>query len=166
MSPLNMPPNSWARVQLEERYRSNATMAVTFEQFFGAAPQLAEVMEITAAPWLATALEELRDLKEAGRDLPGLGDFRITDDTVDCARRLLTLESIRKLAAPTIVPFSGGGLSLTWSAKGRDLSLSIYPDHEITYARTSQNDELVEDGSVAEDLELAKIANRFLASLV
>jgi hypothetical protein len=166
MSPLTLPPASWAQVQLEERYRSNATMGVTSWSLCGASARLAPVMGMEAAPWLADALEELRALKAAGKDMPGLGDFRLTDETADRARKLLTLEPVRRLPAPTIVPFSGGGLALNWGAKGYDLSLSVYPDREVTFIRTTQNDAVAEDGSLTQDSELAKIVDRFLVSLI
>ncbi|PYU22861.1 MAG: hypothetical protein DMG32_17195 [Acidobacteria bacterium] len=166
MSPAYQSPN-WTQVQRIERSRSNARMDVISRPFFGASPRLARVMEVEEAPWLAGALEELRALKAAGRDVPGLGDFRIAEETMDRARQLLTLEPLRRLAAPSVVPFSGGGLALSWNAKGRDLTLSIYPsEREITYARTSQDDVVLEDGVIAEEAELGKIVDRYLSSFI
>ena|SRR5437016_5065934 len=86
MSPAYQSPN-WTQVQRIERSRSNARMDVISRPFFGASPRLARVMEVEEAPWLAGALEELRALKAAGRDVPGLGDFRIAEETMDRARQ-------------------------------------------------------------------------------
>jgi hypothetical protein len=166
MSPASLPPTAWVEVQPAERYRSSPTIGLTSTILFGTSAQLVPVMAIDTAPvWLTEALDELRALKEAGKDLPALGDFRISDQTADHARKLLTLESIGKLSAPSIVPFSGGGLSFNWSQKGRDLSLSVYSDQEVTFTRTTESDEVEEDGSVKQDIELAKVVTRFLASI-
>jgi hypothetical protein len=162
MSPPTQPPASWVQV---ERC-SNATTVVTSRSFCGASARLAPVTRLEeAASWLSGVLEELRALKEAGKNIPGLGDFKVTDETADHVRRLLTLESVAKLAAPSIVPFSGGGLVLNWSANGYDLSVSVYPDQEVTFNRTTPNDAIVEDGSLTQDSDLSKIIDRFLVSV-
>ena len=161
MSPLNLPAAAWAQA---ERY-SNATTIVTSQSICGASARLAPVTGIEAASWLADVLEELRALKDAGKSIPGLGDFKVTDETADRVRKLLTLESVRKLSAPSIVPFSGGGIALNWTANGYDFSLSVYPDQEVTFIRTTPNDAVIEDGSLAQDSDLTKIVDRFLASV-
>jgi len=161
MSPLtHTTPASYV-----QRYGSSTANTVTPSYFGVASPQLAQVANVAAAPWLPDTLEELRALKAAGLNLPGIGDFTITDDTVDRARQLLTLSCITSLPAPTIAPFSGGGLALSWTRNDRGLVLSVYPDREVTYERSDAEHSVVDDDTLASDTELAKIVERFLASL-
>jgi hypothetical protein len=162
MSPLPLVPPA-AYVQ---RYGSSTNDSViTFAYFGAASPQLAKVANVASAPWLPDTLEELRALKTAGVNMPGIGDFTITDDTVDRARQLLTLNCITSLPAPTIAPFSGGGLALSWACDNRALVLSVYPDREVTYERTDAEHSVVDDDTLASDPELTKIVERFIASL-
>jgi hypothetical protein len=157
---VHTPPTSYV-----QRYESNATSGVTFSHSCFAGPQLAQVAEVSAAPWLPDTLEELRTLKAAGVNLPGIGDFTITDDTLNRARQLLTLTCITRLPVPTVAPFSGGGLALSWSRNDRGLVLSVYPDREVTYERTDAEHSVVDDDTLASDTDLTKIVDRFIASL-
>ncbi len=159
----DMPPAPYV-----QRYESRATGRVTGRvspHSYFALPQLAQVADVTAAPWLPDTLEDLRALKAAGANLPGIGDFTITDDTVNRARQLLTLNCITRLPAPIIAPFSGGGLALTWTCNDRGLVLSVYPDREVTYERTDAEHSVVDDDTLASDQDLTKIVDRFIASL-
>jgi hypothetical protein len=161
MSPFaHTPPGSYV-----QRFENNATSGVTLSHFCFAWPHLAQVAEVSAAPWLPDTLEELRTLKASGVNLPGIGDFTITDDTVDRARQLLTLTCITSLPAPTIAPFSGGGLALSWACNDRGLVLSVYPDREVTYERTDAEHSVVDDDALTSDTDLTKIVDRFIASL-
>jgi hypothetical protein len=160
MSPFATPPAPYV-----ERYKSRATDGVKFSEFAFASPQLAQVADVAAAPWLPDALGELWALKAAGVNMPGLGDFTLTDETVNRARQILTLDCVRNLPAPTIVPFSGGGIAFTWASNGPELLLSVYPDREVTYERTDADHSVVDDDTLASDPELAKVVERFLASL-
>ena len=76
-------------------------------------------------------------------------------------------QTSRCIRSSSLRTSSGGGLALSWNAKGRDLTLSIYPsEREITYARTSQDDVVLEDGVIAEEAELGKIVDRYLSSFI
>jgi hypothetical protein len=161
MSPFaHTPPASYV-----QRYETNATGRVSSSHSCFALPQLTQVADVAAAPWLPDTLEELRTLKAAGVNLPGIGDFTITDDTVNRARQLLTLTCITRLPAPAIAPFSGGGLALSWASNDRGLVLSVYPDREVTYERTDAEHSVVDDDTLASDQDLTKIVDRFIASL-
>lgn len=161
MSPFAYaPPTAYV-----QRYENRATGPVRPSQSCIALPQLAQVADVAAAPWLPDTLEELRTLKAAGINMPGIGDFTITDDTVNRARQLLTLNCITRLPAPTIAPFSGGGLALTWTCNDRGLVLSVYPDQEVTYERTDEEHSVADDDTLASDQDLTKIVDRFIASL-
>jgi hypothetical protein len=161
MSPFaHTPPASYV-----QRYESKATSGVTPSHSSFSWPQLAQVTEVSAASWLPDTLEELRTLKAEGVNLPGIGDFTIADGTVDRARQLLTLTCITRLPTPTIAPFSGGGLALSWACNERALVLSVYPDREVTYERTDAEHSVVDDDSLASDTDLTKIVDRFIASL-
>jgi hypothetical protein len=160
MSPYaHTPPVSYV-----QRYESSATNGATFRVSGIVLPQLAQVADVAAAPWLPDALEELRALKAAGVNLPGFGDFTLTDATIDRARQVLTLDCIRHLSAPAIAPFSGGGLAINWSSRGRELILSVYPDREVTYERTDADHVVVDDDTLASDQDLTEIVEQFIAS--
>src|SRR5437762_3750525 len=105
-------------------------------------PQLAQVgtdvtqvSEVAMASWLPDALEELRSLRAAGVNMPGIGDFTVSEETADRARQLITLDCVSRLPAPTIVPFSGGGIAISWSDDGKELLLCVFPSQEVTYER-------------------------------
>ena len=154
--------------QYVQPFESGATDRAPLRYLRLVLPQLAQVADVSSTSWLADALEELRTLKAAGVNMPGLGDFTIADDTVDRARQLVALASTTSLSAPTIVPFSGGGLALTWLKNDRSLILSVYPDKEVTYERTDAADSVVEEDTLVSDADLTKIpeiADRFIASL-
>lgn len=128
-------------------------------------PELARVVEVETAPWLSGALEELRTLKEAGRNLPGFGDFRIAEETMDRVRQLLTVDAVGRLSRPNIIQFSGGGISLSWVTGNRELTFSVYPgDEEVTFMDSVGQNRIVEDGVVrARDRHgVAAVIQRFL----
>jgi hypothetical protein len=155
--------------QYVERYENRATSGVTSQVSGIAPPQLTQVADVAAAPWLPDALEQLRELKAAGANLPGFGDFTLTDATIDRARQVLTVAGVTRLSAPEIVPFSGGGLAASWSQNTRELVLCVYPDREVTFERRGANGVVADDGELASDADLdaglKKVVEHFAASL-
>lgn len=125
---------------------------------------MARVVDVQAAPWLSEALADLRTLKDAGRNQPGFGDFRIADETMNHVRQLLTMEALRQLARPNIIRFSGGGVSLSWVLEGRELTFSVYPgDEEVTFMYTAGLGRVVADGVARRSDEVTDAVNEFLA---
>lgn len=108
--------------------------------------QLERVVEFETAPWLPSLLSSLRSLEEKGRNIPGIGDFRVASSTADNVRRLLTLLSAGSLPAPKLAPFSGGGVALICSRGGRELTFTAYPDSQDFIYSDSDENEIVQDG--------------------
>lgn len=159
MIPPNLPP-----VPYVQRYETS-TDIVTAVPLLAALPQLAQVAGVATAPWLAGALEELRSIGAAGVNMPGIGDFTVSEETADRARQLLTLGCVTKLPAPTIVPFSGGGLAISWSEGGKELQLLVFSNQEVTYER--KVDQVVtrqDDDTLVSDADLNGVVDRYIAS--
>lgn len=115
-------------------------------------PQLERIVVYETAPWLPVAYEDLRQLQDAGERIAGLGDLRISQATSDEARRILTLASTVQLPKPKVVPFSGGGIGLTWQLDGREITFNLFPrEREIVYAQTHDEDERIIEGSLSLD---------------
>ena len=159
MISLNLP--SVPYVQRDK----TSTDTITSFFIFIARSQLAQVADVATAPWLSDVLSELRSLKAAGVNMPGIGDFTISEETADRARQLLTLACVTKLPAPAIVPFSGGGISINWSEGGKELQLFVFPNQEVTYERkvehvvTKQDDDTLKS-----DSDLIGVVDRYIAS--
>jgi hypothetical protein len=160
----------WVRVQQvreARRYTGNSTVPVEYGALTSVVPELTPVVQYEGAPWLVVALEELRALKQAGVNIPTLGDFRIAEETMDHVRQLLTVEAVQSLAKPQIVPFSGGGISVVWNVRNKELSFSVYPgDDEVTFMMGATNEPAADDGVVRpnENRDLAAVVSRFLSS--
>lgn len=115
-------------------------------------PQLDPVRGFDSAPWLPSLLLQLNFFQSTGQNIPGVGDLRIAQATADRVRRFLSVVSVAPLPAPSLTPFSGGGLALTWQFAGRELSFSAYPGQDdFVFMRTDENDLPVADGFVSLD---------------
>jgi hypothetical protein len=151
---------NWFSATMSPATPTNATVEIR-------APQLSHVVSVFSAPWLPSVLEELRTLEKSGQNIPGVGDLTIAESTADHLRRLMTLGPVAQLPEPTLVPFSGGGLSLTWNLGQRELSFSTYPGHDdFVYMRTGDNDQVAADGilTLKQTRELGEQIAAFLAS--
>ena len=127
--------------------------------------QLERVVGFESARWLPTLLSDLRLLERAGENIPGVGDLRVSQATANHVRRLLTVISGTSLPEPVLAPFSGGGVALTSSIGNRELTFTVYPDHEdFVFSRTDDSDELADDGIVSlEQRRLGEVISAFLA---
>ena len=131
--------------------------------------QLEPVVRFDSSPWLPSVLWELRSLEKSGQNIPGVGDLRVTRSTADHVRRLLTIASGVYLPEPTLAPFSGGGVALTWNIGNRELAFTAYPDHnDFVFMRTDEDGEPVDDGILRLDQakELGDVVTAFLATPV
>jgi hypothetical protein len=109
--------------------------------------QLERVVRSDSAPWLPSLLFHLKLLETSGRNIPGIGDFRIPETTANQVRRLIAFFSEQNLPAPRLAPFSGGGLALILEIGGQELTFTVYPNqNEIVYLQTDEDDEPVNDG--------------------
>jgi hypothetical protein len=103
-----------------------------------AAPRVFASVESCAqinAPWRYSALAQLRNLQEAGRNLPGIGDLRISEATSDVARQLLAQIDISDLPVPQVAPISGGGVSSLWVVGSREVQLMVFSDGDVLFQR-------------------------------
>ncbi len=86
-------------------------------------------------PWLAHAFTELLQAQDAGRMAPGIGDFQITDNTLNMAFRVLGSIKYRFLPNPSVSTLSGGGIQITWTSGAHALEVSVFPDEGVGVAR-------------------------------
>jgi hypothetical protein len=86
-------------------------------------------------PWLAHAFTELMRVQRCGRLDPGVGDFRVTDDTLNMAGRILGSIKHRYLPSPSLSALSGGGLQITWSNGAGAVEVSVFPLEGVGVAR-------------------------------
>lgn len=105
-----------------------------------------ELVTIPAdAPWLTSALFQLRTLQRSGENHPGVGDLRVTDDTSLAVTRLLSNLEVRNVPSPELDVFSGGGVTIRWAISSRELKFSIFSNQEIVFEKY-EDDVLVDDG--------------------
>lgn len=86
-------------------------------------------------PWLAHAFTELLQMQDVGRLAPGIGDFRVTDDTLNMAFRVLGSVRYRYLPNPSISALSGGGIQITWASGPEAVEVSVFPGEGVGVAR-------------------------------
>jgi hypothetical protein len=114
-------------------------------------------------PWLAHAFTQLLQVQSTGRNEPGIGDFRVTDDTLNVAGKILGSIKYRFLPSPSLFALSGGGIHITWSSGPDAVEVSVFPGQGVGVAR------LVDDvPTKAKELGPAEYGqmNDFLADLV
>lgn len=103
------------------------------------------------APWLYSALEQLWNLEFNGRNIDGLGDFRIAVHTATRVRKMLfRIGNTRSLPAPRVAVISGGGVSLKWSIGAREVTYTFWPEGVLTYDKESGGD-IVDENEFAND---------------
>jgi hypothetical protein len=113
-------------------------------------------------------LFHLKILETSGRHIPGIGDFRIAENTANQVRRLLAFFSEQKLPEPRLAPFSGGGLALILNIEDQELTFTAYPGHnDFVYMQTNEDDEIVSDGVLTLDQarQISDLITAFLFSL-
>jgi|ERR1017187_867977 hypothetical protein len=90
-------------------------------------------------PWLAHAFTELMRVQRTGRLDPGIGDFRVTDDTLNTAGRILGSIRHRYLPSPSLSALSGGGVQITWINGSDAVEVSIFPREGVGVARLADD---------------------------
>jgi hypothetical protein len=114
-------------------------------------------------PWLAHAFTELLQVQNVGRIAPGIGDFRVTDDTLNMAFRVLGSIRYRILPNPSISALSGGGVQITWASGPEAIEVSVFPGEGVAVARLMDDaPQKVVDLGAAEYGQM----NEFLSDLV
>jgi len=82
-------------------------------------------------PWLAHAFTELLQVQRRGRFEPGVGDFRVSDRTLNTAGRVLGSIICRYLPNPSLFALSGGGIQINWANGPEAVEVSIFPGEGI-----------------------------------
>ena len=104
---------------------------------------------VNDAPWLYSALAQVRDIERSGELIPGLGDLRISHRAAMRARLMLSWIELVNLPAPVVSPVSGGGLSITWSSRSKEMKYAFDPDGQAYYFKV-EDDEVSGDGALHE----------------
>jgi hypothetical protein len=116
---------------------------------YTSAAATAPVVQFESARWLPSLLSDLRALETSGQNIPGLGDLRVSRNTADHVRLLLTELSTATLPEPTLAPFSGGGVAVICNVGKRELTLTTYPDQgDFVFLVKDENDEPLGDGTI------------------
>jgi len=109
------------RVKLDlERFKPKAVL------------QTSEVID--KRPWLASAFTALLQVQRCGRFEPGIGDFRVVDDTLNMAGRILGSIKYRQLPNPSLSALPGGGIYITWVNGAEAVEVSVFPGEGVVVA--------------------------------
>ena len=108
------------------------------------ASQLCSAAITSDAPWLYSALTQVRDVEESGEQVPGFGDFRISEATATRVRMLLANINLINIPAPQVSPVSGGGMSVIWSVGPREVKYDFCPNEPTMFFKV-QDDEILAD---------------------
>lgn len=109
--------------------------------------QLVPTVSYDRLPWLLPAVRQLSVLQQEGRNIPGIGDLRISEQTGANVRRLLAHVRVTSLPVPELAPMSGGGVDINWKVADKAVSFKVFPgDEEVAYMVTGETDEIVDDG--------------------
>jgi hypothetical protein len=100
------------------------------------------------APWLYSALTQVRDVEQTGEHIPGFGDFRISEATATKVRMLLSNISLISLPSPEVSPVSGGGVSIVWSVGPREVKYDFCPNGPTMFFKI-EDDEISSDQIIA-----------------
>jgi hypothetical protein len=101
------------------------------------------------APWIHNALSQLHKLEVSGKEYRGVADLRISHDTSQTVKQLLTSLAVGNFPTPSVDVFSGAGVSLRWQVLSREVKFSVFPDQTIVFEQY-QDDELVNDGVLSD----------------
>ena len=118
---------------------------------------------IDKRPWLACAFMALLQVQRSGTMEVGIGDFRVSDDTLNMAGRVLGSIKYRQLPNPSLSALPGGGIQIAWVNGAEAVEVSIFPGEGVGVAR------LVDDvPTKATELGSAEYErmNEFLADFV
>jgi hypothetical protein len=109
--------------------------------------QLEKAAMSDKAPWLYSALAQLREIETQGRLIPGLGDLRVQEPVAMRVRLLLSTIAVIDLPVPVVSPISGGGVSITWAMGDKEVKYACLPDGQTFYC-TAIDDEIRTDGAL------------------
>ncbi|MGA9884361.1 MAG: hypothetical protein WBQ34_11645 [Candidatus Acidiferrales bacterium] len=117
-------------------------------------PHFLAARAFESTPWLLPTILQLEKLDKSGRDIRGIGDFRLTPGTVTMTRILLSRIPVGDLPEPKLVPISGGAVSIVWTLSGGQIDFTVYPNEgHFAYVVTDRGDEVISDGILGFDEE-------------
>lgn len=123
--------------------------------------QLVPTVPLDRVSWLLPAIQKLNDLQQTGRQIPGVGDLRISEQTSSLVRRLLSNITNAELPIPVLSPISGGGIAVRWNITDKEVSFVVFPDDEdVVYVVSDERDEITQEGTVkiGEPISIENIA--------
>jgi hypothetical protein len=82
------------------------------------------------ASWKNEVFAKLAKL-ERGPDVPGFGNFRLSENAAGQLRLQLASVSLQSLPFPTIVGISGQGAQLDWRSGNRSVEITAFADGEL-----------------------------------
>ncbi len=121
-------------------YRPSCPMQNLSEPFWaGLAPR-------EQPPWKTTAFSKISILRTAGKSIPGLGNFNLSEQAVKALQKLIGEVEIESLPLPAVAPISGGAIFVCWQSGARRVEATAYQDGEILVEAT-ENQRLDEERS-------------------
>jgi len=131
---------------------ATATQSMDCHPSFQTPPsELATASLSGSVPWLYSALSQLHGLENSGRELPGVGDLRISEAASSQMLSLLSSIKIRELPTPALYPISGRGLGMRWNVGRREVEFTIFADGNTVMAKLERSD-LVDDTELTGDV--------------
>ncbi len=119
-----------------------------------------------AAPWLYSALSQLHELQRAGRDLPGVGDLRITDAASTQIITVLAMIKVRDpLPTPTLYPISGGAVGMKWNLGSREVEVTTFANGNTVVAKID-GDQIIDDCELRGNYQASTEPSAYLGWLV
>ncbi len=98
----------------------------------------------TATSLIEKAFGDLDELSKLHVDWDSYGSPKISDDLILAAKRFLYQLEFEFIAAPRVVPISGGGIQFEWQMGDRELELEFIDSDNIGYLKVC-NEEPIEE---------------------
>lgn len=98
----------------------------------------------TATSLIEKAFGDLDELATLRVDWDSYGSPKISDDLIMAAKRFLYQLEFEFIAAPRVVPISGGGIQFEWEMGERELELEFIDSDNIGYLKVC-NEEPIEE---------------------
>ena len=89
----------------------------------------------TATSLIEKAIDDLDALSKLPIDWDSYGSPKISDDLIIAAKRFLYQLEFEFIAAPRVVPISGGGIQFEWQMGERELELEFIDSDNIGYLK-------------------------------
>lgn len=118
---MTLPPAIEFRQEVQRTERSSASVLAAWFQNKG--PDMFGL-------WKNDVFAKLAKL-ERGPNVPGFGNFRLSESAAGQLRLQLERVSLESLPFPTVVPLSGEGAQLDWRTGDRSVEVTAFADGEL-----------------------------------